>query len=81
MPQSQRTSRARPFVTYYYTGTPSPSSWSRIGRAVTRQGAICAATRRLVDGEAKTALVCDEGGYMLVRISKLARMIRIEEQR
>lgn len=76
MPQSQRTSRARPFVTYYYTGTPS-SSWSRIGRAVTRQGAICAATRHLIDGEAKTALVCDEDDCVLVRLVRAATGIRI----
>lgn len=77
MPNSQRTASARPFVTFYYQGTPSPSSWSRTGHAATRSGAIRAALRHLLDGSARTALVCDEDGIVIARLSHSTTGIRI----
>ena len=67
----------RPFATFYYGPRATLSQWSHRGNAGSVRGAILAATRQLVDGRAKTALVHDEDGVVIARLERTPTALRI----
>ena len=68
---------ARPFAAYYFAGKYKPGDWSRIGRAATLHGAIRAALRHLLEGQAMNAVVHNEAGVVTARLSREGNIIRI----
>ena len=58
----------RPFATYYYDARASVSDWSGRGRAASLRGAVLAATRRLIDRRAFSALIHDEDGVVIAQV-------------
>jgi len=69
--------RSRPFATYYFAGRYTPGQWSRIGRSATKNNAIRAALRHLLEGTALTAIVHDEGEVVVARLTRDGNVIRV----
>lgn len=68
----------RPFQTMYYkSANDKGMSWSRIGRASSKIGAIRAATVRLVTGQYMRAVIHGEEGQRLYTITRVGRKIEI----
>lgn len=71
------TASPRPFATYYYGEGAREGQWSRIGRASTRNGAIRAALRHLLEGTAASAVIYDESQAFVARLHRQGGVIRI----
>ena len=75
--QTAHAASPRPWATYYFAGKYKPGDWSRIGRASTLHGAIRAALRHLLEGQAQNAVVHNEAGIVAARLSREGNIIRI----
>jgi len=68
----------RPYATYYYGSPNDPlNQWSAIGRACSRQGAIVAAIRRMLEGRARFAIIHGLDGVVEAQIRRANNRIRI----
>ena len=76
-PSSRRTPRTgvRPFKTFYYSRGSREADWSFTGSAKTKQGAVQAAFRRLLETRAWSAVVHDEDGVPCARLMRQGNRI------
>jgi hypothetical protein len=72
LPQHTKHERhPRPYATYYYGSPNDPlNQWSAVGRACSRQGAIVAAIRRILEGRARFAIIHGPDGVVEAQIRR-----------
>lgn len=69
----------RPVTTFYCIerGRPSFKDYDRIGHAVKLENAIVAATKRVVQGDFSSALICDAYGTPVVWLNTSADHMKL----
>lgn len=67
----------RPFRTFYFGPRSRETEWSHRGAAKTREGAVRAAFWQLVQRRAHSAVVHDEDGVVVARLTRQGRAISV----
>lgn len=67
----------RPYRTFYYGVRCAESEWSKIGRAASERGAVRAAIMKVYDRLYHSAVVHNEAGVVVARITRERNTIKI----